>query len=151
MRSFQRPDGGFGYWEGANESDEWSSNYAGHFLIEARNGGYNIPQAMLEQWIQFQINRARSWVTGPTRSELIQAYRLYTLALSDRPELGSMNRLKEMDNLPTTARFQLAAAYQLAGQIEAARSLTRGNIVISAYRELSNTYGSDLRDKAMVP
>ena len=150
LRSFQRPDGGFGYWEGANESDEWSSNYAGHFLIEARNRGYNIPQAMLEQWIQFQINRARSWVTGPTRSELIQAYRLYTLALSDRPELGSMNRLKEMDNLPTTARFQLAAAYQLAGQIEAARSLTRGNIVISVYRELSNTYGSDLRDKAMV-
>jgi len=150
LRSFQRTDGGFGYWQGANSSDDWSSNYAGHFLVEARNGGYNIPQSMMEQWIQFQISRARSWVTGPPRSALIQAYRLYTLALADRPEMGTMNRLKEMDNLPTTARFQLAAAYQLAGQPEAARSLTRGDIVITPYRELSNTYGSELRDKSMV-
>ena len=31
MQNFQRPDGGFSYWPGNIESDEWGSNYAGHF------------------------------------------------------------------------------------------------------------------------
>ncbi|MBN1466705.1 hypothetical protein JXA02_13195, partial [candidate division KSB1 bacterium] len=66
-----------------------------------------------------------------------------------QPDLGSMNRLKER-NLPTTAKWRLAAAYKLAGLEDAARSLAEGDIAVPAYQELSNTYGSDIRDKAMI-
>ncbi len=150
LRMFQRFDGGFGYWPGTGESHDWCSNYAGHFLLEARNAGYNIPADMLDPWVEYQIRKAQSWTTGPERSSLIQAYRLFTLALAGRPELGAMNRLKEKNDLSTTERWQLAAAYQLTGQPEAAQSLIRENIQVLQYLELGNTYGSDLRDKAII-
>jgi uncharacterized protein YfaS (alpha-2-macroglobulin family) len=62
-----------------------------------------------------------------------------------------MNRLRESGELPVAARWRLAAAYHLAGQPEAARALmSKGAIQITPYRELGGTFGSDLRDKAMV-
>ncbi|MEI9955052.1 MAG: hypothetical protein WDM90_01755 [Ferruginibacter sp.] len=36
LQNFQRTDGGFSYWPGGSESDEWGTNYAGHFLVEAQ-------------------------------------------------------------------------------------------------------------------
>ena len=150
LRRLQHSQGGFMYWPGAAEADPWSTNYAGHFLVEAQRAGYSVPNAMLNQWKQFQKQSAQFWVTGGDRSELIQAYRLYTLALAGEADLASMNRLKERDNLSNAATWRLAAAYQLAGQPEAARSLSRGGLEVEPYREFSNTYGSALRDKAMI-
>jgi uncharacterized protein YfaS (alpha-2-macroglobulin family) len=151
LRTFQASDGGFAYWPGAAESDEWATNYAGHFLLEAEKIGYLLPAGLMEHWKMHQRKMARSWVTGPERSEITQAYRLYTLALADAAELGAMNRLREERDLPTAARWRLATAYQLAGQPEAAEHLARNaGFSISPYRELSNTYGSDLRDEAMI-
>ncbi|MBN1558717.1 hypothetical protein JW998_00605 [candidate division KSB1 bacterium] len=150
LRHFQTSDGGFSYWPGESAAQEWVSNYAGHFAVEAALAGYNVPSGLLDQWKTYQRRKARTWVTGETNSELIQAYRLYTLALAGEADLGAMNRLKERPDLPTTAKWSLAAAYKLAGQEEAARSLARGDINVQVYRELSNTYGSDVRDKAMI-
>ena len=62
-----------------------------------------------------------------------------------------MNQLRERDSLPSVAKWRLAAAYQLAGQPEAARALAAGGPPqVAPYRELGFTYGSDLRDRAMV-
>jgi alpha-2-macroglobulin len=151
LRNFQKPGGGFGYWPGTGEADKWSTNYTGHFLVEAEKLGYTIPVGMIDDWKIFQIKQARTWTTGSHRSELIQAYRLYTLALAGSPELGAMNRLLEQETLTDPARFRLGAAYQLAGQPEAALKLIKNaRIDIEQYTELSNTYGSDIRDKAMI-
>ena len=50
-----------------------------------------------------------------------------------------MNQLRERPSLPVTAKWRLAAAYQLAGQPEAARALaTRGPVTIQPYRELAS-------------
>ncbi len=152
LKMFQTSDGGFSYWPGTGEADEWSSNYAGHFLVEAERAGYFIPLNMLEHWKKYQQKSTRAWVIDESNnSMLIQAYRLYTLALWGSPELGAMNRLREQGDIPVTALWRLAAAYQLAGQSEAAQGLAKGaNIDVKEYRELSNTYGSDIRDKAMI-
>lgn len=151
LHQFQSTDGGFAYWPSAGRSNEWASNYAGHFLVEAEKIGYLLPSGLIDQWKKYQRKMALSWVTGPERSELIQAYRVYTLALSGEPELGAMNRLREIQELPTAAKWRLAAAYQLAGQPEAASHIVKdASLNIPSYRELSNTYGSDLRDKAMI-
>lgn len=62
-----------------------------------------------------------------------------------------MNRLKEASDLSLAARWRLAAAYQLAGRPETAQALSRGaSTEVAAYSELSNTFGSELRDKAMI-
>ena len=151
LRMFQTPDGGFGYWPGAENAGAWATNYAGHFLIEAKNIGYLLPPGLMEQWKKFQRGKALAWVKGAPRSELIQAYRVFTLALAGAVELGAMNRLREMPNIPPAARWRLAAAYQIAGQPEVAQQIIKNTSVeILSYRELTHTYGSSLRDKAMI-
>ncbi|MBN2496485.1 MAG: hypothetical protein JXR96_17965 [Deltaproteobacteria bacterium] len=151
LAGFQTGDGGFAYWPGGARADDWSTTYAGHFLIEARQAGFLVPDGLLEQWRRYQRRASSGWVAGHERAELRQAYRLYALALAGAPELGAMNRLKERDRLPAAARWRLAAAYKLAGQTETARSLAEGlDVGVADYRELGGTYGSALRDEAMI-
>ncbi len=154
LQNFQRPDGGFSYWPGGNESDEWGSNYAGHFLLKAQANGFFVSDYMLQQWKNFQRGRANSWVVNSSNfygADLDQAYRLFTLALAKVPELGAMNRLKEFKYLSPEAKWRLAAAYKLAGIDNTALELISGlPTSFSARGNPGFTYGSDLRDEAMV-
>jgi alpha-2-macroglobulin len=154
LQNFQRPDGGFSYWPGGNESDEWGSNYAGHFLVEAQSNGFLVSDYMLQQWKNYQRGKANSWVPSTTNfygGDLSQSYRLYTLALAKAPELGAMNRLKEFKYLSAEAKWRLAAAYQLAGQTNTALDLISGLATNFDVRTNAGfTYGSSTRDEAMV-
>lgn len=153
LKSFHQRDGGFGYWPGAENADSWSTTYAGHFLVEAEAKGYLVPNDMLKRWKKYQRTKAQAWRRNQEAysSELIQAYRLYSLALAGDPELGAMNRLREQTNLPSTAAWMLAAAYAKAGQPEAAKSLVANiSTSVKPYQEMAYTYGSDLRDKAII-
>jgi uncharacterized protein YfaS (alpha-2-macroglobulin family) len=151
LQSFQTSGGGFGYWPGDDDPSDWVSSYAGHFVLEAKAAGYLPPPGMVDQWTRFQQRRARAWVPGSGRAELIQAYRLFTLARAGAPDLGAMNQLRERESLPVTARWRLAATYELAGQPEAADALAKpGPVTVAPYRELGGTFGSDLRDRAMI-
>ncbi len=154
LQNFQRPEGGFGYWPGANQSDEWGTNYAGHFLIEAQNMGYLVSDDMLLQWKNYQRGKANTWVPSTSNfygGDLTQAYRLYTLALAKAAEPGAMNRLKEFKYLSTEAKWRLAAAYKLTGQDNTALDLVSGLATSFEERvEPGNTFGSALRDQSMV-
>ena len=62
FRSFQNSKGGFSYWPSGNShASEWGTNYAGHFMIEAKNKGYDLPSGMLKAWIKFQKGAASQW------------------------------------------------------------------------------------------
>jgi alpha-2-macroglobulin len=153
LKLFVTRDGGFAYWPGQEDSDSWGTTYAGHFLIEADAKGYFVPNEMIKRWKKFQRNKAQAWRKNQESysSELIQAYRLYTLALTSDPELGAMNRLREQNDLPSTAAWMLAAAYAKVGQPEAARKLIATlPTKVKAYQEMAYSYGSDVRDKAIV-
>lgn len=153
LKSFQQRDGGFSYWPGRQDYDSWSTTYAGHFLIEAEARGFFVPNEMIKRWKKFQKNRAQDWRRNQeySSSEIIQAYRLYALALAGDPEMGAMNKLREQGNLPVTAAWMLAAAYAKAGQIEAAKTLiAKLTTVVKPYQEMSYSYGSDERDKAII-
>ncbi len=160
LKGFQIYTGGLSYWPGDTEhASEWGTNYAGHFMIEAKNKGYDMPPGFIDNWIKFQKQRANSWAAdmGGNRNyyyssgQLIQAYRLYTLALAGSPALGAMNRMRSIKNLGLTARWRLAAAYQLVGRQKIAEDLiARKPTTIRPYRELGYSYGSSERDKAMI-
>lgn len=154
LKGFQLTSGGLGYWPGASEADEWSTNYVGHFMLEAQAKGYALPAGFLDLWKKFQRNKAVSWSPSSYNyigGDLVQAYRLYLLAMAKTPELGAMNRLKEFQYLSVAAKWRLAGAYKLAGQTEAANSLIKGlNTNVQPYTQLGGTFGSDLRDKAMI-
>lgn len=153
LKTFQQTDGGFSYWPGGEDTDSWATTYAGHFLIEAESKGYFVPSEMIRRWKRFQRSRAQAWRRNQESqsSELIQAYRLYSLAVAGEPELGAMNKMREQGDLPPTAAWMLVAAYAKAGQPEAARNLMMNlPTTVKPYQEMGYSYGSDLRDKAII-
>lgn len=160
MRNFQNQEGGFSYWPGGYAADDWSSSYAGHFLLEAKNKGYALPQGMLDRWIVSQTKMARQWQAPAENpdahfqrfdADLEQAYRLYTLALAGKPALGDMNRLRERKDLYAQSAGLLAAAYAQAGKPEAAREIAAKKWRSDwKYAWCGQTFGNDLRDRALL-
>ncbi len=70
--------------------------------------------------------------------------------MAGESQTGILNRLREL-NLPVVANWMLAGAYQLAGLGDVANSITQNMVRVSEdYRELSYTYGSGLRDDAII-
>jgi len=114
---------------------------------------------MFDNWVKYQREKANTWsptAAGTQRhyhnsNDLIQAYRLYTLALAGKPVKGAMNRMRELRNISDAARWRLAAAYQLIARQEIAQQLVaQASTEIKPYRELGRSYGSDVRDRAMI-
>ncbi len=149
LRHFQLHDNSFSLWPGQRRASVWGSIYAGHFLIEARSLGYHIPDDMLQGWLRHQ--QAQATLTGDDLK--VRAYRIYLLALAGDPALGAMNLLKEnaLDSMTNVEKWLLATAYLHAGIRPTANEIARTTgVKVEAYREFANTYGSGLRDEALI-
>jgi len=150
LAAFQMTNGAFSYWPGDREGHEWTTAYAGYFLLEAARLGYHVPQAMLDAWRANQKMMANNFVAGGGAARLTQAFRLFGLALARDPDLGAMNRLRESEGLPGLAGLMLAAAFHVTGQADAAADLAgRAQLEFKAYRDDSVTFGSGFRDMAL--
>ena len=154
LKGFQTTEGGLSYWPGEGSADEWGSNYAGHFLVEAQNAGYTLPVGLMDELLRFQKVKATNWAPNSNNfygGDLSQAYRLYVLALAKKPEMAAMNRLKAFEYLSVAAKWRLAAAYKLAGQNAIAQNMIANlDASVNPYNQLGGTYGSDIRDEAMI-
>jgi uncharacterized protein YfaS (alpha-2-macroglobulin family) len=152
LGTFQEPSGGFTYWQGGSRISDWGTSYAGHFLLLAKESGYYVPSAMLNKWVNYQQNIADKWKYDKKRyDDLLQSYRLYTLALAGKPDISAMNRMREIRSITTRARLRLAAAYALINKKQIAVQLTENSNTISQinnnYRQ--NSFGSTIRDEAL--
>ncbi|HLF64043.1 MAG TPA: MG2 domain-containing protein [Saprospiraceae bacterium] len=149
---YVNPSGGFSYWPGENDVNEWTNSYTGHFLIEAQRAGYFVDAKLIDHWKTFQSSRAQQFSTKDQESGNIlnQAYRLYTLALAGNPELGAMNRLRNVTKLSGTARYMLAACYANSGQSAIAKELITSPATVEEYQLAGMTYGSATRDRALI-
>ncbi len=151
ISTFQTDEGGFSYWPGQSDDNDWGTNYGGHFLMEAKNKGYSIPSTLFRNWKSYQSKRARRWSRADRyNDDIVQAYRLYTLALAQSPELGAMNRLREDEKLSLEAKWRLAAAYAISGRINVARELVNRVPKESPRKSNYYYYGSRTRDNAMI-
>ncbi len=149
LRKFQLPSGGFTYWPGSDDLSIWGTNYAGHFLIEAKELGYHVPQEMISNWLRFQSGMALS--SRDTLTERV--YRLYLLAAAGSPAVGPMNLLNEnsLHEMWDVEKWLLAVSYYLSGmQNRASQIIAGAGTEVGDYEELGGTYGSSLRDLAMV-
>lgn len=65
--------------------------------------------------------------------------------------MGAMNKMRQQSGLYGTARYLLAAAYQLGGQSSTASQLIEQvTTQVPDYREWSGTFGSGFRDQSMI-
>ena len=154
LRSYQTVDGAFAYWPGGTSSNGWGTVYATHFLLEASKKGYLVPEAMKQSVLNNLRRVARNWKPATSyymdSEEATQAYRLYVLALAGSPEMGAMNRLKEMKDLTSMSRWSLASAYALVGREDVAQDLiSKTTALPSGYSEYDETFGSDVRDQSI--
>ena len=154
----QLPNGGFVYWPGNAVADEWITSYTGMFLTLAQEKGYAVHPNVLNKWKRFQRAAAQNWRMPQEasnwqiwQSELQQAFRLYTLALTGAPEYGAMNRMKEQPGLSIQAKWRLAAAYALTGKMKPAGELVyNAETTVIPYSSMNLIYGSSDRDEAMI-
>jgi uncharacterized protein YfaS (alpha-2-macroglobulin family) len=149
LRRFLTPSGGFSYWPGGKKANPWGTNYGSHFLIEAKRLGYHVPKDMFSRLMRYQKSQALT-ETGNIKE---RAYRLYLLALAGHEEIGAMNLMKEnrLKQMTDTSKWFLAGAYHLAGRKGIAKSILNSTgTKVKEYKELSGTFGSTLRDKAII-
>ncbi|MEE9326490.1 MAG: MG2 domain-containing protein [Cocleimonas sp.] len=152
LKRFTKGSGDFSYWPGEGYSSDWASLYAGHFLLEAKNKGYDVPANMLTNWLNFQIDLAQNHVVSGSQYTHVQAYRLYVLAVAGKPQLGAMNRFRELGKsthgkLNDKARWLLASAYKKASQPEAAKEVIQGLLInVEKVERSDDTYSSTLGD-----
>jgi hypothetical protein len=157
LSDFSMGNGAFSYWPRSSGYDDWTTSYAGHFLAEAKNKNYSIPAEVMSKWVKYQKERAKNWRLNTYNgwniyeSYLDQSYRLFTLALSGNPDLSAMNRLRLDKSLPYAAAQLLAASYSLISKKDAAQELLGGKKRdLNSYGNDSPTYGSELRDLALI-
>jgi len=153
LSKFQTASGGLAYWPGNRETNEWGTNYAGHFLIEAKDKGYAVPDQLLKGLLKYQDQEANQFNLSTAIASQIktQAHRLYMLARASRPNIGAMNRLRKTDKLDVTSAHLLAASYAIMGKKEiAAQLIANKDTEIKPYVETGYTYGSHVRDLAII-
>ena len=152
---FQLHNGAMSYWPGSNSESRWGSVYAHHFLLEAKEKGYFIPKSMLDNLTRFLSNTSDKYRYANNdyyyHRGIAQAYRLYTLAKAGSPSLGSMNRLRNTEKLNAPSSHLLAAAYALINKKDVAKKIISNiDITIKPYRETGYSYGSHIRDQAII-
>lgn len=146
----QLADGGFAYWPGNAEAHDWVTSMVGAVMTEARRQGFTVSAQSYELWKKYQHDAARRYRHSTDRAaDLLQAYRLYTLAFAGEQPTAAMNKLRESKQLSRQAMLRLAAAYAVAGREEATtKLLERADGVLSVNGSYA-TFWSPLRDLAL--
>ena len=153
LMQYQLSNGSFAYWPGGTYPSAWGTTYALHFLLEAERKGYALPFGLKDKTITYLQSQSNNWTSSINESnyELNQAYRLYVLALSGNPDMSGMNRQRQKEKLDERSKWRLAAAYALTGKTEVAETLLdMTQLEIAEYEDMSYTYGSQMRDYAML-
>ena len=148
----QDASGAFGIW-GPADGDLWLTSYVTDFLLRAKETGYAVTPAKLQQ----ALERLQNFVaTSPDFSKggEARAYALYVLARSGRAPLGELRydvdtRLERFAT--PLAQAQLGAALVMAGDKPRAEKAFGAAIAAlgGSGRDVSRRdYGSSLRDGA---
>ena len=154
---FQLGNGGFSYWPGNRDVSEWGSNYASHFVLEAKEKGYFVSDQMISGMVNYHTKASNEFPYSTNLEKnklwnvLSQAYRLYILAKAGKPNIAAMNRLRNYKHLNAVSAHTLAAAYAIIGQDKVASDLiSNRSIDTNPYIETGGSYGSHIRDLAMM-
>ena len=150
IASRQLASGGFAYWPGNDSAHEWATSMAGEVMTEARRQGFTVANQTIDSWKAYQNSASRSYRhTTAEAADLVQAYRLYTIALAGEEPVAAMNKLRESKSISEQALLRLAATYALIGRSDVANRLMDKAASTPAIDGSYATFWSPLRDKAM--
>nr|MBI1232770.1 hypothetical protein [Cytophagales bacterium] len=148
LQQFSLSNGGFSYWPGDYEQSEWGTNYATHFLVEAKKMGYAIPAYLYDGAINALNDGARQHSGKLTT----RVNRVFILALAGEQPIGEMNLLleSELSNMDRTEKSMLATAYHLSGAENVRDQILSTPMTATyTYDPFSYDFGSVHRDDAI--
>jgi uncharacterized protein YfaS (alpha-2-macroglobulin family) len=154
LESMQQPSGAFSYWPYGGYTNNWSSIYASHFLVEARKAGYTVSDRCYNRLLGALQAFERDFRENDSYSFQTAVYGCYVLALAGKPDKSMMFYLKNnaRDKLGDYSQYQLAGAFALAGDLATARSLLPKSLPPAAKEEYETggNFNSSTRSQAIV-
>jgi len=132
LRSRQNQEGAFGYWAANSFTAPHMSVYAMHFLLEAKEKGYPVPQDLIDNGLNYLRNMMDDDLghMGYARN---MAYALYVLTRSGVVSTNYLNNfVKELDSRfgkewkSDAIALYVAATYKLLKQDSQAKALIKG-------------------------
>ena len=148
--------GAFALWPHQNKGEMWLTAYATHFLIEARERGFDVHHSALANalsWIERKLRHSK-WLEH-------QAYALYLLAREGKIDIGTLRyTLGQVKRYLTGQQgekpgmvvlAQLGAAFRLIGdEVRSKEAFSLATDTRMSYAWNRINYGSTLRDLAAV-
>ncbi len=151
IQNLMLPDGSLAYWEGARQEHPWSTVYASHFILEAKNAGYSVDEKFSKK-IEERLKQIASGNTGNTNFST-RVYAAYALSARGLLEQKVLNGLKAIaiDSLPPYSRYQFAGILLAAGDREGARALIPTQIQPETFEpETGGNFNSGVRTDAIL-
>ena len=152
--------GSFGMWSPYDDQGLWLTSYVTDFLLRAREKGYDVPEDVLVNGLDYIRNMVGNAPDIEQGGGQDMAYALYVLARAGRAPVGDIKYLADtkLNDFGTPmARAQLAATLALLGDRDradrafASATESLGNDVESQRRGIYRTdYGSVLRDASAI-
>lgn len=151
--SMQLFGGGFALWPGERLPHPWASVYATHFVVEARRAGHPVDDQMARSALDHLAGQVRAKQVYGSEELQRTAYALYVLARAGRPDVATMDFLREKQGkaLRPESRALLAAAYAAAGNPRAIAQLTAQlEEVEQVERQTGGNWNSTIRNRALL-
>lgn len=163
LSSMQKTTGGFSLWSNSGPEEKWLSAYATHFLLDARDQGFSVPEGMLSKALQRlqELSRmSRDQLAQESYSEhyghyafATKAYTGYVLARANKARLGDLRSLYSSDHDQSQSGLPLVhlgiALYLQGDQRRGREAISEGLNKNSDRSRYYADYGSGIRDSAM--
>ncbi len=120
---YQRPNGGFSYWQDSSYDSPYLTCWTLFILKKAQEAGYEVPSSIIEKGATYlkellhgKLEKEKyPYDSPPWRSS--EAFALYVLSLLEKPEPAYMEHLyRKRDELPLFARTFLLKAIHRGGE-----------------------------------
>lgn len=153
LGTMQTVSGGFAMWPYGASPYPWGTTYATHFLVEARRAGHQVEPAIYDGALAYLASdaKARSDYDSSTLERVV--YDLYVLARAGKPDVGTMDYIREhqLDRLSPSTKAMLAAAYAASGNPKMIESLLAGVTDADAIaRQSGGNLDSVVRNRALL-
>ncbi len=120
LRARQNADGAFGFWAANSHTSDYASVYALHFLTEARERGFSVPQEPVSLGKGYLQRLAQEGSDSLSKART-RAYAIYVLTRNGVVTTNYVDALREqLDNTKATKKWKkditgayLAASYKL--------------------------------------
>jgi uncharacterized protein YfaS (alpha-2-macroglobulin family) len=137
LSKYQSRNGGFSTTHDSNEIDMYLTCYAGEFMLEAADNGYEINEGILNKWIRFQKNEFNQLRYSFQPTTLGYSYIFYTLSLADAIDIKQLNEFVLNKNNQLLDELYIANTYAALGRNRLARTLVNLDSLVQIIPDLT--------------